>query len=90
MLSASLDFRWTLTYAGLEPAEVVRDLHCSLRLCEIGGHIWTDATDGLHLCPLFIRWVAEFIIEREVTSVGKVVVSVSSSVLNQDKQAFQD
>lgn len=46
--------------------------------------------DGLHLCPLFIKWVAEFIIEREVTSIGKVVVRVSLSVLNQDKQAFQD
>lgn len=46
--------------------------------------------DGLHLCPLFIKWIAEFIIEREVTSIGKVVVRVSLSVLNQDKQAFQD
>lgn len=46
--------------------------------------------DGLRLCPLLIKWVAEFIIEREVTSIGKVVVRVSLSVLDQDKQAFQD
>lgn len=26
--------------------------------------------DGLHLCLLLIKWVAEFIIEREVTSIG--------------------